>query len=773
MKIFNKAVGVLLLLISAWYLNDFPTARGLLGVGLILYFIVLQRYPNCWLIVVPAILPLLYLAPYSGRLFFDEFDLLIMVTIAGYLWPRKREKKTPATRINIGQILLFIYFIVYSIALLRGLLPLLGINDNSFSSYYSNLNSLRIGKGFFWALCLLPMWRYSEKEIPQQLRQWFTTGVAIGGLCVFLAVLWEKGVIHAIFYAQNRYQLIETLLNFHTEYRATGLFAEMHTGDAATDGYLIWVLPFMGYYLFLQKTKAQAGLAAIGLLGIIYSILVTFSRGLYLGMGVVALLWPMMSVVSHKQKLDKFAVGISFLFGAVLLLFSYVLFKYGGLYSLIGAGALLLSSLVMLDLTQKYSRFLVFSVWGLIVLASLYCLLHGMQSSKWNQNDSSTVLLLTAVSSIAFTAIGVISNKIWGSYSSFQQRLTLGSLFCILMILVIPSLFGSRMNTRFETSKTDLQGRVAHWQNAIHIMDDNVWTTLFGQGIGTFPVTYYWVTEQAKDVGGFSYENENDNTYIAFAGSPDVKLSQRIGLTPNNTYNLAVDVRTADPAALLQIRICHRQLIQPFEWNPTCWATHETVKDTHQQWQHLTYKVESGNLGSLNYYLNAPLVITFENRREYGFNERKQTLLDIDNLSLTNESGEEIIKNGDFEKGIDHWYAFYDFNHLPWHIKNFWVSVYFDSGLMGLISLALLVGYSLFNMVKRAHNQDCFSKVCFLSIIGFLCVGGFGTLIDGPRVSFLFYFTLLINLLPASTANSSTFRVSSHNRISRQTMSTL
>ena len=768
MIIINKAVSVLLLVISAWYLNDFPTARGLLGVGLILYVIVLQRYPNCWLIVVPAILPLLYLAPYSGRLFFDEFDLLIMVTIAGYLWQRKPEKNKSVTRINTGQILLFIYCIVYLIALLRGLLPLMDINDNSFSSYYSNLNSLRIGKGFFWALCLLPMWKHSEKVMPQQLRQWFTTGVAIGGLGVFLAVLWEKGVIHAIFYAQNRYQLIETLLNFHTDYRATGLFAEMHTGDAATDGYLIWVLPFMGYFLLLHKTKVQAGLAAIGLLGIIYSILVTFSRGLYLGMGVVALVWPMMSVVSHRQKLDKSAVGISFLFGVVLLLFSYVLFKYGGLYSLIGAGALLLSSLVMLDIAQKYSRFLVFSVWGLIVLVSLYCLIHGMQSSKWNQNDNSTVFLLTAVTSVVFTAIGVISNKIWVSYSSFRQRLSLGSLFCILMILVIPSLFGSRMNTRFETSKADLQGRIAHWQNAIDIMDDNGLTTLFGQGIGTFPVTYYWVTEQAKDVGGFSYEKENDNTYIAFAGSPDVKLSQRIRLIPNSTYYLALNVKTADPAALLQIRICHRQLIQPSEWNPTCWTAHEMVKDTHQQWQHLNYKVDSKQLGSLNYYLNAPLVITFENRREYGFNERKQTLLDIDNLSLTNENGEEIIKNGDFEKGIDHWYAFYDFNHLPWHIKNFWVSVYFDSGLMGVMSLVLLLAYSMINMLKRAVNQDYFSKTCLLSIMGFLCVGGFGTLIDGPRVSFLFYFTILINLFPA-VVNSSTRRPNSQIRIFGQT----
>ena len=226
----------------------------------------------------------------------------------------------------------------------------------------------------------------------------------------------------------------------------------------------------------------------------------------------------------------------------------------------------------------------------------------------------------------------------------------------------------------------------------------------------------------------------------------DVKLSQRIGLSPNNVYKLSVDVRTSDPEAMLQIRVCHRQLINPTEWNPTCWMTHEIIKNTHGQWQNLNYNISSKNLGSLKFYLQAPLVITFENRREYGFNLKKQTLLDIDNLSIKSPEGEELIRNGDFEKGIDNWYAYYDFNHLPWHIKNLWVSVYFDSGIIGLVMFVLLIGYSLTNMFKQYLDKKYFSFACLLGVIGFLCVGCFGTMIDGPRISFLFYFIILINL---------------------------
>jgi hypothetical protein len=746
MLIINKVISTILILIAAWYLIDFPYHPVLLGIGLIIYFIASQIFHHCWLIVVPVLLPMLYLAPFSGRLFFDEFDLLIIVTIAGYLWKGKKAPKSSMAIGNGGKILLFFFCIVYAIAVIRGLLPFSEINKNSFASYYSNLNSLRIGKGFFWAICLLPIWNYSEVSIPDKIQQFFTGGVALGSIGVFLAVLWERGFIHDIFYAEDSSQLLSNLLNFHTDYRATGLFAEMHTGDTATDGYLILALPLTAYFLFLQKNKTQFSIGLISLLGTIYSIFVTFSRGLYLGMGVIALIGPLMALVTHRKKLNSATVGISILFGPVIVYLSFIVFKNGGLLSLIGGLILFLSGIMLTDLVKNYSRLIFFPISGLIALVSIYCLKYGMLSSKWNEIDFSATLQLTALSTVVFTAIGVIYNKIWGGHSSFRQRSFIASLSCVLIILTIPSLFGSRMNARFETVNADFRGRIAHWQNAINIMDDDLMTTLFGQGIGTFPITYYWVTQQAKDVGGYSFIQKNQNTYVAFAGSSDVKLSQRIGLSPNNLYKLSVDVRTLDPEAMLQIRICHRQLINPTEWNPTCWLINEKIKNNNGQWQSLNYNVPSKNLGSLKSYLQAPLVITFENRREYEFNLKKQTLLDIDNLSIKSPEEEELIKNGDFEKGIDHWYAYYDFNHLPWHIKNLWVSVYFDSGIIGLVMFVLLIGYSLTNMFKQYLDKKYFSFACLLGVIGFLCVGCFGTMIDGPRISFLFYFIILINL---------------------------
>ena len=46
------------------------------------YAVLLWFRPTCWLLVVPAALPVLDFAPWTGRLIFDEFDLMIMLTLA-------------------------------------------------------------------------------------------------------------------------------------------------------------------------------------------------------------------------------------------------------------------------------------------------------------------------------------------------------------------------------------------------------------------------------------------------------------------------------------------------------------------------------------------------------------------------------------------------------------------------------------------------------------------------------------------------------------------
>ena len=51
----------------------------------------LAYFPYAWLLVVPALLPIMDFAPWTGRFFFDEFDLLILTTVAYFYWQKPGE----------------------------------------------------------------------------------------------------------------------------------------------------------------------------------------------------------------------------------------------------------------------------------------------------------------------------------------------------------------------------------------------------------------------------------------------------------------------------------------------------------------------------------------------------------------------------------------------------------------------------------------------------------------------------------------------------------
>ena len=78
----GRAAGLILVGAALITLIDFPDWRIAIALGLAVYAAVLMLRPAAWLIVVPAALPLLDLAPWTGRFFWDEFDLLMLVTLA-------------------------------------------------------------------------------------------------------------------------------------------------------------------------------------------------------------------------------------------------------------------------------------------------------------------------------------------------------------------------------------------------------------------------------------------------------------------------------------------------------------------------------------------------------------------------------------------------------------------------------------------------------------------------------------------------------------------
>jgi hypothetical protein len=741
--IIERVLALVLLLLTLSYLATFPVFQVPLLVGAIVYVWVLIWRSELWLLLLPILLPLLYLTSWSGRTFLTEFDALVFLTLAAMLWSGRYTLSFRSIHPGAG-LLLIAYLMVYIAALLKGLLPPSTFDANSTANYYSNLNSLRVARGLLWALLLYPAWSAQRRMDPQLAQKLLTTGLSLGAFMVFLLVLWERNIFYTLIFWTNKYAPIQALLNFSTDYRVTAMFADMHTGGTAIDGYLLLVFPFTAMVFLTARSPRVMGFYAMIFFGILYASITTFSRGVYLGIGVALLTTALLVLWQNRHKLRTSSILALALAFPLLITAGFIAFRSGGTIALFYGIIAFLATATYAMLRSRKERPYYLGGLGLFLL-TLIALSTWTIASKDYVFDSVPSVLLAAVTILLSTTAGYFLASSSQQFLSTRQISVSLAATALLVGLLTPSLFGYRMESRFSTVKEDFQHRVEHWQTAIEIMDNDLLTTLFGQGLGQFPVSYFWQHQKAKDVGGFSFQQEDVNQFLHYLGANDVRLGQRISLTPETDYTLSLDVRTNDKEALLYLRACHRQLINPSEWNPRCIQFSETIKSTRGAWKHLEFPINSGSLGSWKNMLHAPLVLTVSNRRVYKFNLIPQTALDIDNISIRDSSGMEQVTNGDFTSGIDNWFAYYDFNHMPWHIKNIWVHVYFETGLIGLLLFLSLI-FAALSATARAAQTSGLAFAIFVSLTGFLAVGSFGTLIDSPRIAFLFYLLLLLGL---------------------------
>lgn len=228
--------------------------------------------PGLWLCVVPAALPFMNFAPWTGWLIFDEFDLLVLGALAGgyaRLAGSVSARRWPSLPTGLV-VLLGLMVLVLVQALLRGVADAGGWAFDWFASYPDALNSVRVFKGPALALLCVPLIRDALAQSAALACRRLAAGMVMGLVVVVLATLWERAAFPGF-------------TDFSTNYRTVALFWEMHVGGAAIDTYLALAAPFAMWALVSARHPAAwAGAALLALL-VGHACLTTFSRGVYLG----------------------------------------------------------------------------------------------------------------------------------------------------------------------------------------------------------------------------------------------------------------------------------------------------------------------------------------------------------------------------------------------------------------------------------------------------------------------------------------------------------
>ena len=233
-----RAIALVSALAACALVADYPMGQIPLAIALLGYSVLLMRYPTAWLLALPALLPVLDLAPWTGRFFVDEFDGFVLATLAVGLWQSAGRPLAGAPGRGFWWLVAgFSASFLLSAGI--GLLPLQPLDANALASPYSHYTALRLAKGLVFAIGLAVL-LCGHTAAGRNVKQAIGAGMVLGLATAAGSVIWER-----VAYAG--------LANFSSDFRVVGLFSSMNTGGAHLDAFLIAALPFAAAWLGDRK----------------------------------------------------------------------------------------------------------------------------------------------------------------------------------------------------------------------------------------------------------------------------------------------------------------------------------------------------------------------------------------------------------------------------------------------------------------------------------------------------------------------------------------
>jgi len=191
-------------------------------------------------------------------------------------------------------------------------------------------------------------------------------------------------------------------------------------------------------------------------------------------------------------------------------------------------------------------------------------------------------------------------------------------------------------------------------------------------------------------------------------------------------------VRAPSGQAGLEASLCEKNLFNSRQ----CQWLKVGVQPGQTEWQHHTQTFSSGEVGAGNILTRRPVQFSL-------YNPVPGTVVEVDQVRLLDEGGQDLLKNGDFAEGGDFWF-FKSGDHLFWHAKNLWVHLLFEQGWLGVIFFTLILILALVRLGRKVVGGALQSTVLLASTAAWITVGGVDSLVDAPRLALLVYGLLFI-----------------------------
>ncbi len=298
--------------------------------------------------------------------------------------------------------------------------------------------------------------------------------------------------------------------------------------------------------------------------------------------------------------------------------------------------------------------------------------------------------------------------------------------------IVLPVVGGKFIAERFATTGADFAHRFSHWNEAYGMVKGSWASVLFGQGKGTFPQTYFNQTLDGATMGRFWVKQEGDESFVrlsASGASGDLFVRQRIDVPESGQYRVRVTLRSPTKEGdKLLVEFCQRNILS---LEGSCsWLGFRVQANQANQWVTINRQFSLPRSEKIVRALR-PFEVSLMNR---GL----KSTLDVGSVEIFSPDGNQLVSNPDFSDGFERWF-FSSGNHLAWHIKNLWVSAFFEGGLLELFLISAFLAWLLYRLAQSDWRNEPYAPILLASILGFLVVSVFDSVFDSPRISFLFF----------------------------------
>ncbi|MEY3201479.1 MAG: hypothetical protein RIR70_1029 [Pseudomonadota bacterium] len=703
------------------------------------------------LTVLIATLPLASFAAHTGALFIEEHDVLVIGVLLVWLF-RANEK----TLVFAGTGVWCLWLSAALVSALLGLTALpLSFDSFQLSSYHTPWNALRLLKPTLLATALVWLVRY-QRIRPEEIEEALMQGLFIGLIGVVLVCFWEKAAFTG-------------LTNFSTDYRITGPFWEMHVGGAALDGFLALSLPACGYFLYRAATPGAALLAALVFGAASYTVFITFSRGLYLAYAVILVTWALAGWRAHRHRRRaglQIALALGLLVLVALMVWVFSKSGYRGLAALCALAAV--SAYLASQPWPRLSARTALWVWGPMVAA--FVLIGALEKAAYFAFAAICLAWLASavVGAVAVSwqlAVGVAAGAVWVSYhwggaealpgaliaascclttaffiaprarsgvpvikASLRSALVAGITLMLTALLAVGA-HSSYLGERMAGLSHDANGRWLHWQAGFLLWQNGSATERWlGVGLGRYPQLTGAHEGEQQGLLTHQFMRENGQTFLRLAGPSRahrvdelLRIAQHRAGLPLRRVVLTVSARS-EAAARLEVEACFKHLLYAF----SCESVGLPIAPTAGEFREFVKALDLTHLKPGPPWAPRDAMIAFK---------LPSGVVDLTDLSLITEDGENIIDNGDFGQGPARWFFTSDHHHLPWHAKNLFLHLLIEQGIVGLAAFASLVLFCVVSWAQAASLARPHAAFWISGVLGFGVVGLIDSLLDAPRLA--------------------------------------